>query len=107
MNNDGERPRKTYTYYNALEGFEAKPGRRQGNTTRMIDRAIQLLFEHGAIIVVDHWLPKDDYGNRISRAASEDLWRRVQRRLGIEHPGQLWIFDQKFLTIERKGMGDE
>jgi len=106
--NDGERPRKPYTYYNALEGHIPDSGRtrRCGETTRLIDKAIQLLFEHGAIVVEDHWFGVDGRDWEVHKIASEDMFRRIQRRLRIEHPGELWIFDFQYRTIERKGMGE-
>ena len=39
---------------NSLDGVLIKPGRRVGNTTRIVDNSIQLLFSGKRVQVVDH-----------------------------------------------------
>lgn len=51
--------------------------RRDGNTTRVIDNAIQLLFKHGSISVQDHHL---------NYTAGRELFFKILRRLENEHP---------------------
>lgn len=53
-----------------------RPGRRVGNTTRMIDNAIQELFENGKARMVDHFDTRD----------LTVRWRAiVSQRLRYEH----------------------
>ena len=51
--------------------------RRSGNTTRIIDEAIQALFNHGAVIVKDHF----DTGKN-----NKALIHKIVRRITMEHP---------------------
>lgn len=54
-------------------------GRKSGITTRLIDESIQWLFDNpgNTLIVFDH---HDSY------LAREDMFRRIGRRMAIEHP---------------------
>lgn len=61
---------------NCLDGVLIKPGRRVGNTTRITDNAIQLLFSGNIVVVNDH------YGNR---QADEYLAKEILRRLSQSH----------------------
>lgn len=54
-------------------------GRAQGNTTRQIDKAIQLLFEGYRVMLQDH---HEDGNNEI---ANKNLFDRLRDRLVIEH----------------------
>jgi len=72
-------------------------GEQSGNTTRMIDLAIQMLFD-GFIVEV-----KDHYNRGNARFANEKLFDRLLRRLFREHPGQMKDhvkYDKENLTIE-------
>ncbi len=59
-----------------LENFEATEGRATGNTTRLIDNAIQIIFSGKICVVKDHH--KDSNCDR-------DLFKKVLRRLRVEH----------------------
>jgi hypothetical protein len=60
--------------------------RQDGNTTKLIDHAIQLLFEHKSVVIVDHY---------DSKIAHEYLFERVLKRLEFEHP---WIKIKRDIT---------
>lgn len=64
---------------NTLSGMEDKITtiRRDGNTTRVIDNAIQLLFKHGSIAITDHTL------NYVS---NRELFFKILKRMESEHP---------------------
>ena len=54
------------------------PGlRRSGRTTRIIDEAIQILFDKGEVVVKDHY---------DSREATIDVIKKIHRRIEMEHP---------------------
>lgn len=53
-------------------------GRMTGNTTRLVDQAIQSFFNGEEVLVKDH------YGTRESNLA---LLARIKKRLVSEHPG--------------------
>lgn len=72
------------------EGVKLTPERRSGNSTRLVDNAIQLLFTHGWIKVIDH------YGGR---EASKFLFKRVIQRIKNEHPSLKIIEDRNNFTI--------
>ena len=65
-------------YINTLTGIEDKISRerRDGNTIRVVDNAIQLLFKHRAIIVEDHTK---------HHSANKMVFFMVLRRLEEEH----------------------
>lgn len=54
-------------------------GRAQGNTTRQVDPAIQLLFQGKRVLLHDHW----DSGNH--EGANKNLFGKVRDRLIMEH----------------------
>ena len=74
--------------YKPTNNIELKPGRRVGNTTRIIDNAIQLLFEDGDIEVRDHYNSHD---------SNNQLLSMILRRLELEHPDIL-----HYLIIDKK-----
>jgi hypothetical protein len=55
------------------------PTRRAGNTTRLVDECIQLLFSGVVCVCHDHW----ENGN--NRHANQNLFERVMKRLNYEH----------------------
>lgn len=65
-----------------LEGFTPVEGRRNGNTTRLVDHAIQMLFKHGAIKIESY-----EQGVETNRERTDLLFDRVKRRLVTEHLG--------------------
>jgi hypothetical protein len=70
-------------YVSTLTHFRQTPGRRMGNTTRLADLAIQLLFEGKNVLCRDHheWGANHD--------ANKRLFDIVMWRLHQEHPGVL------------------
>jgi len=65
---------------NTLDKFtDYTYGRGTGNTTRLVDHTIQILFEGKECLILDHY----DFGN--NRKANEALINRILRRLDIEH----------------------
>jgi hypothetical protein len=77
MNTETKSPRKVST----LEGMADRltDRRRDGNTTRLIDNAIQILFRGDICVVRDHC----DDGN--NDHANLDLFERILKRLESEH----------------------
>jgi hypothetical protein len=63
--------------------------RRSGQTTRLIDEAIQTLFTEGTVRIVDH------HGTRM---ASELMFQTFMRRLSLEHRG---MYDQCLIDKKR------
>ena len=57
-----------------LENFEATEGRATGNTTRLIDNAIQIIFSGKVCVVRDCGENQDS-----------ELFKKVLRRLRVEH----------------------
>lgn len=72
--------------------------RADGNTTRQVDYAIQLLFKNYIVQVSDHAF----MGER--RRSNEELFIRIKRRIELEHEGlirkRLISFDFRNLTIK-------
>ena len=65
---------------NTLDKFtDYTYGRGTGNTTRLVDHTIQILFEGKECLILDH----HEFGNNI--AANEILLKKILRRLDIEH----------------------
>lgn len=67
--------------------------RRDGNTTRVIDNAIQLLFKHGSISVTDHHL---------NYTAGRDLFFKILRRMKSEHPHIKLKTDMGIISIDNE-----
>jgi len=66
------------------------PRRRDGNSTRQIDAAIQIIFNYKVCKVEDHW----ERGGR--REGNEILFRRIVDRLEREHP---YLFTENLQSI--------
>lgn len=85
-----------------LSEAEITRGRGTGNTTRQVDLAIQLLFSGYKVEVKDH------YNGGELRAANENLFDRILRRLSMEHhlrneSGSMLVdANRRELTIEFK-----
>jgi len=63
-----------------LENFKGySASRKTGTTTRLIDHAIQIIFNGKACVVRDHHM----YGR--NRQANNDLCFRILRRMEFEH----------------------
>jgi len=76
-----DRPGVGGTQFNLILREEwISQNRRMGNTTRLIDSIIQLLFTTDTIILV-----RDHYQNGADRRANEFLFDRVLKRLASEH----------------------
>jgi hypothetical protein len=67
--------------------------RRDGNSTRQIDLAVQLLFSGKAIKVYDHYM----IGLHLQ--ANQDLFYRIMDRMTREHPGVKVFYNKSHLTI--------
>ena len=85
---------------NTISGVAILPGRMTGNSTRQVDKAIQLLFEGFVVEVRDHY--EDGHHNKMNHM----LFARVLNRLSAEHQnmmidGKIQI-DYNKLTIELK-----
>lgn len=63
----------------AITGVRIVPWRRAGNTIRIINNTIEILFEEGSVIVYDH----HEYGEH--KEANKHLLDSLKRRLVIEH----------------------
>jgi len=66
--------------------------RRDGNTTRLVDNAIQILFNGDICVVLDHY----EMGRH--KNANKHLFDAILRRLEIEHR---WFFEQKRIKIDK------
>jgi hypothetical protein len=76
--------------------LEYIPQRMSGNTTRIVDRAIQILFNGDTCLVRDH------YEGGENRNANEMLLDKIVRRLEIEHycgKRGLYVVDRNNLSI--------
>ncbi len=58
---------------NSLHGVEIREGRRQGNTERIINNIIELLFQDNEVLIIDHSIRNE---GRIN------LMHRLSERLG-------------------------
>lgn len=74
---------------------DIRPGRAVGNSTRLIDKAIELIFSGKKVKVKDHYP---------SIQADMFLFDRILKRLQNEHghPMNVFLFDKQNLTIELK-----
>lgn len=80
-----------------LDGFENLKSRRcSGNTTRLVDHAIQLLFEGKIVIVRDAW----EYGRH--KQANEHLFERIIKRMSFEHGHVELKINRRELTLQIK-----
>ena len=79
----------------SLDGVNIMPGRRIGNTTRIADNAIQLLFEGKKVLVHDH-----AHKNRLI-SPNNYLLDMIRERLKFEHN----IDRHNFLQVEATGDG--
>lgn len=80
-----------------LLGIDFSSSRRSGNSTRAIDKAIQIIFEGLICKVEDPWM----YGE--GRQVNENLFGRILDRLAYEHhltPTKGLNTDRHKLTIE-------
>ena len=78
-------------YQTTLEGMEDKISRfrRDGNTTRLIDNAIQILYSGKVCVVLDH------YDDGKYRNSNKLLFEAILKRLTIEHRLYYLIKDKK------------
>jgi hypothetical protein len=67
--------------------------RRDGNTTRLVDNAIQILFSGDICVVLDH----HEMGR--NHKANKHLFDQILRRLEVEHR---WVLEQKRVMIDKK-----
>lgn len=81
----------------SLIGCHVQPLRRNGNTTRCIDNAIQIIFRGNICRCEDPWMCGEH------RMANENLFGRILIRLWSEHhlsPKEGLMVDSSKLTIE-------
>jgi len=90
MKNESSSLKKVTTLEGMLDKITYK--RRDGNTTRLIDNAIQILFNGDICVVLDH----HEMGR--SPIANKYLFDSILRRLEVEHR---WIFEQKKIKIDK------
>jgi hypothetical protein len=64
---------------NTLDGVEIREGRRVGNTTRQVDKAIEIIMSRKVCVVRDHF-QAGMYDN-----ANKLLYNRILNRLSLEH----------------------
>ena len=62
-----------------LEDVELTRERRNGNSTRQVDKAIQYLYEGYKILVLDHW------ENGSNNKCNKLLFKGILDRLAAEH----------------------
>ena len=73
-------------------------------STRLVDNAIQALFRHGSITVVSNSITEILVGEKAvqdhheSLPARDDFWKRIAKRLELEHPDQ-FKYDRSKRTI--------
>lgn len=79
---------------NTYDDVAFNPARRCGNTTRQIDKSIQLLFEGYVIKVIDHW------ENGRHDKANRHLFDGILRRLQSEHNLQR-LMNEDSIRIDR------
>lgn len=71
-----------------LDGFTGfQPGRRMGNTTRLIDYTIQLIMQGEKVRLLDHAFNGD------IRRCNIEFAYKVRKRLSIEHPHLTFLID--------------
>lgn len=80
---------------NTLDDVVLVYSRMAGNTTRQVDKAIDLLFKGYIVEVRDHW-----EGGTFQRA-NKELFDRVMRRLYTEHNGK-WLQENGKLRIDKQ-----
>jgi len=66
--------------------------RRDGNTVRLIDNAIQILFSGDICVVLDH----HEMGR--NSKANKHLFDQILRRLEVEHR---WVLEQKRVKLDK------
>jgi len=83
-----------------LDGLFFYSKRRSGNSTKQIDLAIKLLYDGYKVKVEDH------FGNGSHENANKNLFRRILKRLSLEHNLDMLISGNKIeiddlnLTLE-------
>lgn len=83
MEDNGSRaPEKPKEYMTTLEGMEKQltSWRRSGNSTRQIDRAVQIIFSGKVCKVLDH----HEMGT--NERANKRLFGLIMERICMEHP---------------------
>lgn len=77
-----------------LENFnKISHGRATGNTTRLIDHAVQLLFEGNVVLVRDAW------ENGRNKLANEYLFNGIIKRMSVEHNNVKLKLNKKEFSI--------
>lgn len=83
---------------NTLDGVTIKDQRGCGNSTRQVDRAIQILFEDGEVLILDHHM------NGHNSDMNEFLFEKVVRRITVEYRNMVqqkrFVFNRGKSVIE-------
>ena len=83
---------------NLLNVVDLTPTRRDGNTTRLIDKAVQIIFSGHVCVVRDHARNGNDY------FCNKDLMKKIMKRIQNEHDIEFnnLIIDFNHLEISLK-----
>lgn len=84
--------------------YEIKHARRVGNTTRLINKAIDLLFEGEQVILIDY-APTADVG-KLKSITEEKVIRFIRQRLKQEHNIDSFKIPSDKARIEYDDTGD-
>lgn len=83
-----------------LENVDIRTYRAAGNTTRVIDNAVQILFDVGEVTIRDHFKTDD---KRTARIVNEGVFYKFLKRLEFEH--NLSYFTKSgIITIDRDSL---
>lgn len=85
----------------SLDGVKIMPGRRVGNTSRIADNAVQLLFSGAIVMVVDHYSGGDNIAllnsdNYLMGLIEDRLSLLYDLREGIDYQISRNFYDNKF-----------
>ena len=83
---------------NSLRVTPIKYERQSGNSTRLIDTSIQILFNQGIVIATDHYL------NGTDKAANRNLFYRILGRLRQEHRLDYLLLEKKIEIDEQNNI---
>lgn len=83
---------------NTLEGVYIAPGRMQGNSTRIINNAIELLFKGVKIEIKDHH--ENGTNNLANHMLADRILRRLQSERLCDH--RAIDYDKSKMTIKLK-----
>lgn len=82
---------------NPVVGVYITDSRRSGNTTRIVDRAINLLFEGYSVFMWDHNKADGTFCDAHMRRL---LAKRIMKRLSTEHPHTKFDYNVRDMVIK-------